>query len=966
MNYIKFLIVSIALTFCIFAQVNGFIEDFNDNDPLGWEVPETHLVTYEISETDSVFVILYHRTVNSGVWDVINYNPQIVADLSSNPYISVKVKSDIAVELVLKPRYENANTDWLEAQLPGDNTWHTYFFQIESDPPLLLTRMYVYLDGGSTVIKSGTVCLDNLSFGSFVDTTYVDVSDMETALTNAYLLYNNSNEGTDESEYVIGSKTELYSSISDAQAKLTSGGLTQADIEEATWDLYDACVTFESKVITESVGIIDSDATRETRYLYTNLKKIASDYMIFGMHDVTGYGVGWSGDDDRSDVKDVCGSYPAMYGEDMNKIARNVDVERVRYRVISAYNRGGITTFSWHQYDPEDRGFYDDDVNNENIVASILPGGKYHTNYKEKLYRIASFLKSLRGPNGENIPIIFRPYHEHTGGWFWWGAGDCTESQYIAIWQFTVTYLRDSLNVHNLLYALSPAGQYIVSKEDYYTIFPGADYIDIFGVDDYFTENIPESEKQTYLNMLKSCVEAANDNDKIVALTEMGQESLTTADFYTNVLLDIVKNDNVAINISYAMTWRNANEIHHFAPYPEHPSVPDFLKFYDDPFTLFEDNLPDMYHLSSIDTLAPTYISFPENSFIAVDTAVTITITTNEKAFLRYSLIDQSFNDMPNDFEKGQGTLYHSTTLFGRQGDTFQLYVRSMDYAGNMSSESMMIDFTIDTLQMPVHWFDERYSVHDWTYAPAPFVFQGEGNGTTEIRQVRTSYFKKNFTIEDASVQQQLIIFVRFDNGFIVYLNGHEVDRYSVPTGDLEYTDWGAVASASLITRTLNAEDCQYLVDGENWISVEIHQAKTDSLDHLFDLKMIAPTILIDYGENWYYYDNGQQPADRTIGDIDFISEDRFLLPDQATLYPNYPNPFNPSTTIRYSIPAEDFMTISVFDLKGFRVDNIISERQSAGVYSIQYNANKLSSGIYFLVLKTGQYVDTQKITILK
>lgn len=966
MRKFTFLIILLTIPLCIYAQVDGFVEDFNDNDPVGWEVPETHLVTYEISETDSVLIIDYHRTVNSGVWDVINFNPQVIADLSENPYISLKVKSDIAVEMVLKPRYENANTDWLETQLPGDNTWHTYLFQIESDPPLVLTRMYVYLDGGSTVIKSGTVYLDDLCFGSSVDTSYVDVSNLETALTNAHLLYNNTTEGNGKGEFSPGSKAEFNVSIFLAESRLNSGNLTQADVETATWDLYDACVTYESKAITAECGVIDSLATRETRYLFSNLKKLSPDYMIFGMHDVTGYGVGWSGDDDRSDVKDVCGSYPALYGEDMNKITRNIDVNRVKYRVTSAYNRGGITTFSWHQYDPEGRGFYDDDVNFENIVATILPGGKYHDVYKEKLYKIASFLKSLRGSNGEGIPIIFRPYHEHTGGWFWWGAGDCTESQYNAIWQFTVTYLRDSLNVHNLLYALSPAGQYIDSKEDYYMIFPGADYIDIFGVDDYFTENITSSEKQSYLKMLQSCAEAAAANDKVVALTEMGQESLTTTDFYTNVLLDIVKNDETAINISYTMTWRNANEVHHFAPYPGHASASDFVKFYEDPFTLFEDNLPDMYHLSSGDSVAPQYVSYPEDSFIAVDTVVTITITTNEKAFLRYSTADQPFDDMPHDFEKGQGTLYHSTTITGHQLDAFRLYVRSKDYAENASSESILIEFSIDTLQKPIYWYDERYTVGDWASGAAPFVFLGESNGGTEINRVRTSYFKKSFIIDDASVQQQLIIFVKFDNGFIVYLNGYEVDRYSVPAGDLTYSDWAVVADATLVTRTLTAEDCQYLVEGENWISVEIHQAKTDSLDHLFDLKMIAPVTVIDYGGDWFYYDEGQPPPVRTIGDINNITDEIILLPDQLSLYPNYPNPFNPTTTIQYFVPQEDFVSVVLFDIRGFQVDNLVSEKQPKGFYTINYNANRLSSGVYFVVLRAGNVIERQKIMLIK
>ncbi len=948
------------------AQLTGLLEDFNDNTLTGWEVPATHLVTYEIEEKDSIFVISYHRTESSGEWDVINYFPPETVDLSGYPFISLKVKSDVKVELALKTKYENESDDWLELQLPGDNTWHTYLLKPEAAPPLAMYRMYIYLDGGSTVSKSGTVCLDDLCFGDLVDTTIIDVSILETALTQANLLYNNTVEGDDEGQYKFGSKAALNSAIITAQTILNADDNTQKTIEEASWNLYDACVTLETQVNTNEKGTIDTLATRETRYLLDNLKRLAPDYMIFGMHDVTGYGVGWSGDDDRSDVKDVCGSYPALYSEDMNKITRNIDVDRVRYRVTSAYNRGGISTFSWHQIDPQGRGFNDDDVSFENIVKTLIPGGIYHDYYKDKLHTIAAFLKSLRGNQGENIPIIFRPYHEHTGGWFWWGSDDCTVDQYNTIWQFTVTYLRDSLNVHNLLFALSPAGQYINSKDDYYNIFPGVDYIDIFGVDDYFTDNITVSEKQEFQETLRYCVEAARDDDKVAALTETGQENLPQTDFFTDAFLNPIKSDSIAINIAYAAIWRNSYEEHHFAPYPGHPTVPDFLEFYRDPFTLFEDNLPNMYQLSSSDITAPAFVSFPEDSVTAVELEITVSITTNEKAFLRYSTVDQSFNDMPNDFEMGQGTLYHSTMLSGSQGDRFRLYIRARDYSGNASTESRTIDFTIDTLQRPVYWHDSRYTVQDWSYAPAPFVFLGEGNGTTEINPVRTSYFKKAFTVDDASIQKQLIVFINFDNGFVIYINGHEVDRYSVPSGEISYSDWAILSDVSFLTRTLTAEDCQYLVDGENWISVEIHQARLDSADHLFDLKMIAPEIKIDYGNDWYYSDTGQQPPERTVGSLDILSDDKFALPGKITLYPNYPNPFNLETIIQYYLPKGTDVNIIIYDILGRQVRTLVSSWQNSGMYRINFNAGDLATGVYFLHISADGTAKIRKILLLK
>jgi hypothetical protein len=84
------------------------------------------------------------------------------------------------------------------------------------------------------------------------------------------------------------------------------------------------------------------------------------------------------------------------------------------------------------------------------------------------------------------------------------------------------------------------------------------------------------------------------------------------------------------------------------------------------------------------------------------------------------------------------------------------------------------------------------------------------------------------------------------------------------------------------------------------------------------------------------------------------------------TLFQNYPNPFNPSTTIRYSVSKPGLVSIIVYDLLGKKVRTLVNKEQSAGNYAVQFNANELSSGIYFYRIETGNFVDTKKLLLLK
>jgi|GEM_PF-2939344 len=83
-------------------------------------------------------------------------------------------------------------------------------------------------------------------------------------------------------------------------------------------------------------------------------------------------------------------------------------------------------------------------------------------------------------------------------------------------------------------------------------------------------------------------------------------------------------------------------------------------------------------------------------------------------------------------------------------------------------------------------------------------------------------------------------------------------------------------------------------------------------------------------------------------------------------LHQNFPNPFNPSTTIRYSIPVNCYVTLSVNNLLGEEVMKLVSEEQSAGEHSINFEAGGLSNGVYFYRLYAGNHIETKKMIFLK
>lgn len=348
--------------------------------------------------------------------------------------------------------------------------------------------------------------------------------------------------------------------------------------------------------------LVDRKATKETKALYKNLNQLSQQHILFGHQHATEYGHGWTGEDSRSDVKSVTGSHPAVIGVDFGGLSGRpeVAIEKEKNKLLKiitdTYNRGGVVTVSWHFSNPvSPDGFYWVDSVSKPAVRYIIPGGTHHQHYKQILKTIGELANSAKGNDGKLVPMIFRPYHEMEGNWFWWGGNHCNPEEFTKLWQFTVSYLRDSLRVHNFIYAFSPDCNFN-SEEEYIERYPGNEWVDMVGMDDYadFGRYGKYNTDSGYYR-LKLVSDFAIENKKLAAFTETGLESIPNQKWWTDVLLKTLQRSN--LNLCYVLVWRNDSKspTHYYAPFPGQVSANNFIEFYNSPYTLFENDLRKIY-----------------------------------------------------------------------------------------------------------------------------------------------------------------------------------------------------------------------------------------------------------------------------------------------------------------------------------------------------------------------------------
>lgn len=340
----------------------------------------------------------------------------------------------------------------------------------------------------------------------------------------------------------------------------------------------------------------DINASIETRALFqrldeTSLSLHSQQKIIIGQQNAFTEKRGWRitnndlGSELTSDMHDVANIHPGLFGLDFNEFG-SWNREALIEKINQNDQAGGIFTLSWHMPTLINDGRGNNSFNDTTakVVKHILPGGKAHQLFKTKLDSLVTFLKKIN-----NVPVIFRPFHEHNASWFWWGKKHCSVSEYIQLWRFTIDYLRRK-GVHNLLIAYSP--NHI--SPDYFERYPGSAYVDILGVDMYFKNraiDIYEHGLSPLGNWKKNVLwllSQAEKKNKIPAVTEFGQEGSWYENFWTDYmswplekkgLEQILQGQKLPKRgVAYMMLWRNdkSDPKHFFGPVRGHMNNNNF------------------------------------------------------------------------------------------------------------------------------------------------------------------------------------------------------------------------------------------------------------------------------------------------------------------------------------------------------------------------------------------------------
>lgn len=358
--------------------------------------------------------------------------------------------------------------------------------------------------------------------------------------------------------------------------------------------------------------MVNPSATDETVALFYNLKRSAENGFVVGQQDA--FHLFFNDTRGDSDMKKTTGRNPGLLGSDFMFITSDRNNETpnnwfyqqeqlIKEDVAEAYNKGMINAFTWHFNEPYDgEHFYTAQMTSfqkANAFKSIMPGASNHEYFKAKLDKVAAVVKSLTGSDGKLIPIIFRPFHEFDGHWFWWGRDYCTAQEFITVWRFMVEYLRDTRGVSNMLFAFSPDNSY-TTQGGYLSRYPGDAYVDILGMDNYGDFNNEGTAGVERANQkLQIVSDLAKERVKIAALAETGYfvtpgQNAPIPGFYSENLYNALTDNN--IQISYMMFWNNIGDTYCVPP-PGQSDTNDFINFANKPRSFLEGTFPDMYTL---------------------------------------------------------------------------------------------------------------------------------------------------------------------------------------------------------------------------------------------------------------------------------------------------------------------------------------------------------------------------------
>lgn len=330
-------------------------------------------------------------------------------------------------------------------------------------------------------------------------------------------------------------------------------------------------------------SLSNSQATPATQELYKNLQIWQKDYTMIGHQDDLAYGVEWKYEYNRSDIHDIINDYPAVLGWDLGgiELKRDKNLDDVPFDSMRVYMQrghewGSINTISWHLRNPATGGSSWD---TSRAISSVLPNGANHELYKSWLSLLADFLETVKDKEGNLIPILFRPYHELTGHWFWWCKPYTDPQEFKTFWQYTYDYLVKERNLHHLIFVYNTTE--FQSKEAFLEFYPGDEWVDMLSFDAYQHGDNYEGFVEMMSKRLKIMNEIGLEKNMPTAIAETGYEAIPDSTWFTKVIQPIL-DDNPT---SYILFWRNhgwqesTQKMHYYMPHKGHLSANDFMEW---------------------------------------------------------------------------------------------------------------------------------------------------------------------------------------------------------------------------------------------------------------------------------------------------------------------------------------------------------------------------------------------------
>ena len=263
-------------------------------------------------------------------------------------------------------------------------------------------------------------------------------------------------------------------------------------------------------VVAQQYEPVNKNASTETQELLNYLYSISGKKTLSGQHNY-GHEITRSTDS----IIAFTGKTPAIWGSDFihRDFEVDIDLNNTVEQAILQHKQGAIITLMYHQGRPyaDSIGHFRDKFTNEEWKQLVTPGTAIHQTWLHDIDKVAGYLTKLQK---QKIPVLWRPYHEMNGGWFWWGQrlGD---NGYKKLWKMLYERYTNHHQLNNLIWvwnANAPIHGRKGPSMEYVDYFPGHEFVDVLAADIYRGDY-----RQSHHDQL---VELANE--KPIAMGEIG------------------------------------------------------------------------------------------------------------------------------------------------------------------------------------------------------------------------------------------------------------------------------------------------------------------------------------------------------------------------------------------------------------------------------------------------------------